>query len=136
MKTSIRTTLALIATSAGAIAQSAADGEKVFRECAACHQVGEGATNRTGSVLTDVIGRAAGSVADFKYSSSMPEADTKGLVWADDLIFDDLADSTAFLCGHLHDDIARAKMTFRLKPAEDLLDYAEFDRCGWGSHNS
>ncbi len=68
MKTAILTAIALTATSAVATAQSAEDGKKVFRKCAACHQVGEGAKNRTGPALTDVIGRTAGSVGGFKYS--------------------------------------------------------------------
>ena len=38
-------------------AQDAAAGEKIFRKCAACHQVGDGAKNKVGPVLTDVLGR-------------------------------------------------------------------------------
>ncbi len=68
----------------GAFAQDAdmvAAGEKVFKRCAACHMVGEGAKNRVGPELTDVIGRTAGTVEDFKYSDAMIEAGANGLVW-------------------------------------------------------
>ena len=225
MKLVILTITALIATCASAAAQSAEDGEKVFRKCAACHQVGEGAKNRAGPVLTDVIGRPAGSFADYEYSTSMLQANAAGLIWTEDLIFSYVADPKTFLRNYLGDDKAKAKMTFRLKPetdrraviaylasfktaglppedgfcivnatsdtylfatetregdrqlaeltpgerlcsaktqaedgvasvfkdadgfegcsrivpvgaAEDLLEYAEFDRCGWGSHDS
>ena len=43
-------------------------GEKAFQKCKACHQVGEGAKNRSGPILNGVVGRAAGSVDGFKYS--------------------------------------------------------------------
>ena len=36
-------------------------GETVFKKCAACHQVGEGAKHRIGPHLNGVIGRTAGT---------------------------------------------------------------------------
>lgn len=62
-------------------ADLAAEGESVFRRCAACHQVGPDAVNRVGPELTDVIGRTAGTVEDFRYSDAMIEAGEGGLVW-------------------------------------------------------
>lgn len=47
------------------------DGEGVFRKCAACHQVGEGAENKVGPVLTGVVGRPVASVEGFNYSDAM-----------------------------------------------------------------
>ncbi|MEY8842956.1 c-type cytochrome, partial [Cribrihabitans sp. XS_ASV171] len=58
-----------------------AAGEKVFRKCKACHQVGEGASNRTGPVLNNVVGAPAGHVEDFRYSKALEEAAEGGLVW-------------------------------------------------------
>lgn len=58
-----------------------AEGEKVFKKCAACHQIGPDAVNRVGPELTDVIGRTAGSVEGFKYSKAMAEAGAGGKVW-------------------------------------------------------
>lgn len=52
-----------------------AAGEKVFKKCKACHQVGEGAQNKTGPQLNGVVGRDIGSVDGFKYSGSMEEMD-------------------------------------------------------------
>jgi cytochrome c len=44
-----------------AMAQDAAAGEKVFAKCKICHQIGEGAKNMVGPVLSGVVGRKAGS---------------------------------------------------------------------------
>ncbi|MBV1867206.1 MAG: cytochrome c family protein [Marinosulfonomonas sp.] len=100
-------------------AQSAQDGEKIFKKCKACHQVGEGAKNKIGPILTDVIGRPAGSVGGFKYSKSMFEANAAGLVWTSETIFEYLQDPTKYLRALLDDPKARAKMTLKLKKSED-----------------
>lgn len=47
----------------------AAKGETVFKKCAACHKLD--GSNAVGPHLDGVVGRATGSVADFKYSSAM-----------------------------------------------------------------
>lgn len=62
-------------------ADLAAQGEKVFRRCAACHQVGDGAKNTVGPLLTGVVGRPAGSVEGYNYSEAMQQAGADGLVW-------------------------------------------------------
>ena len=43
------------------------NGEKVFKKCAACHAVGEGAKSKVGPPLTDVVGRKAASFEGYKY---------------------------------------------------------------------
>ncbi len=65
-----------------------AEGEKVFRKCAACHMIGPDAVNRVGPELTDVIGRTAGSVEGFKYSKAMIEAGENGKVWNNETLHD------------------------------------------------
>ncbi|SFA75113.1 sulfur dehydrogenase subunit SoxD [Poseidonocella pacifica] len=50
-----------------------AAGEKVFRKCKACHQVGEGARNRTGPHLNNLLGRRIGQIDGFKYSKALTE---------------------------------------------------------------
>jgi cytochrome c len=74
-------TMGLAAGPALAQDDLAAEGEKVFRKCGACHQVGEGAENKVGPELNGVIGRTAGSLEGFKYSDAMIEAGAGGLVW-------------------------------------------------------
>ena len=73
-------------TLSAAQAQDAAAGEKVFRKCKACHAVGEGAGNKVGPHLNDLIGRTAGTIDGFKYSKAMQEAGEGGLVWNDESI--------------------------------------------------
>ena len=61
-------TLALLASPA--MAGDAAKGETVAKKCLACHSVKD-AKNKVGPSLVGVVGRAIGSVADFKYSDDM-----------------------------------------------------------------
>ena len=50
---------------------SAIEGAKVFKKCAACHNINEGGANKIGPALWGVLGRTAGSVPDYKYSKAM-----------------------------------------------------------------
>ena len=71
--------LCLMMVPSGALAEGdPVAGEAAFRQCRACHEVGEGAANRTGPHLNAVVNRAAGSVEDYRYSPAMAES---GLVW-------------------------------------------------------
>ena len=103
-------------------AQDAAVGEQIFRKCGSCHQAGIGAKNKAGPVLTDVIGRAAGSFNAYKYGRSMLAAGDAGLVWTEENIFNYLFSPNDFLRAYLDDPKAKAKMTFRLKDEQDRRD--------------
>ena len=50
---------------------SIADGQKVFKKCAACHSIAKGGGNKIGPSLWAVLGRQAGSISDYKYSKAM-----------------------------------------------------------------
>ena len=50
---------------------SAADGEKVFKKCAACHSIAKGGANKIGPALWGVIGRKSASISDYKYSKAL-----------------------------------------------------------------
>jgi len=63
------------------ITGDAAKGEKTYKKCAACHQVGDGAKNRSGPILNGIVGSAAGQNPDFKYSKALKEAAEGGLIW-------------------------------------------------------
>lgn len=63
-------------------------GKTVFARCAACHDLNTGAV-RMGPSLKGIIGRKAGSVANFGYSAGMK---SKGVVWKEDTL-------DAFLAG-------------------------------------
>ncbi|MDO9638039.1 MAG: c-type cytochrome [Pseudotabrizicola sp.] len=59
-----------------------ARGASLFdRQCKACHQIGAGAVNRVGPVLTGLFGRRAGGVAGFTYSKPMTRMGNDGLTW-------------------------------------------------------
>ena len=85
-KLSMAAAAALIALGAAAAAvpgrqaeaADAAAGERVFKKCVACHVVDE-EKHKTGPHLVGVMGREAGSLADFKkYSKALKES---GIVW-------------------------------------------------------
>ena len=59
-------------------AGDATKGEKVFRKCKTCHTVEKDGKNKVGPNLFGVVGRKAGAVEGFKYSSAMAES---GLTW-------------------------------------------------------
>jgi cytochrome c len=57
-------------------------GAQVYqRECASCHQVGDGASHRIGPHLNRVFDRPAGSHDDFRYSDALVRQGRDGLVW-------------------------------------------------------
>jgi cytochrome c len=72
------TILAIVATLKTAAAQDAAAGENTFKICKACHQIGEGAENSVGPVLNGVVGRKAGTYADYSYSDANKNS---GISW-------------------------------------------------------
>lgn len=87
-------------------------GEKVFKKCAACHKVGEGAKNGTGPTQNGIVGRAAGSVEGFKYSKALMDMAAAGLVWDEASLDAFLENPKAFMKG--------TKMSFAgLKKPED-----------------
>ena len=53
-------------------------GERAFRQCASCHQVGLNARGGFGPQLNRLFGRRAGSAPDFAYSDAMKAS---GIVW-------------------------------------------------------
>ncbi|WP_425039963.1 c-type cytochrome [Primorskyibacter sp. S187A] len=65
-------------------AELAAVGEKVFRKCKSCHQIGDGAKNKSGPVLTGIVGAPAGAAENFRYSKVMAAAGEEGLVWSEE----------------------------------------------------
>ncbi|MCF8481943.1 MAG: cytochrome c family protein [Rhodospirillum sp.] len=99
---------ALVVGSTAPLAQAAGEsfemgdakaGEKVFRKCMACHEVGPGAKAKVGPPLTGVIGRHAGGVDGFEYSDAMSTKSQEGLVWTPENINHMLAKPKDFLPG-------------------------------------
>jgi len=91
--------LALALSGQAALAQDAENGESLFRQCRACHQVGDGAKNLVGPHLNGVIGRKPGSVEGFPYSQASKDSAAKGTVWDEATLLKYLEAPMAFMPG-------------------------------------
>lgn len=106
--------LSLLVVGAARADGDAANGEKVFKRCAACHAI-DGTTNKIGPHLGGVIGRTAGTVEGFKYSEAMIQHGKDGLVWSAETISTYLENPKEF--------IPKNKMAFPgLKKPEERAD--------------
>ncbi|SEK63300.1 c-type cytochrome [Pacificibacter marinus] len=121
------TAAALLATSS-AYAGDADAGEKDFKRCKACHTISNGDEvifkgGKTGPNLYGVVGRTAGTQADFtKYGDDLVAAGAAGLVWTQELLVDYVKDPKGFLSAQL-DTSAKSKMSFKMKDGEDVAAY-------------
>jgi cytochrome c len=89
----------------------ATKGETIFKQCMACHSIKEG-ENRVGPSLHGIIGRTAGQVAGFTYSTANK---TSGIVWSKDKLYEYLEAPQKVVVG--------TKMSFAgLKQAQDRAD--------------
>jgi cytochrome c len=96
-----------------------AEGEKAFKKCKACHQIGEGAKNKIGPQLNGLFGRTAGGTEGFRYSSDMIAAGEGGLVWDEETL-------TRFLAKP-KDMIKKTKMSFPgFRKQEDIAAIIAF----------
>jgi cytochrome c2 len=107
-------------------AQDMETGKAVFKNCAACHRIGEGAKNAAGPVLNNVIGRAAGTFKGFKYGKGMKEAAAKGLVWDAEKIDAYITDPKKYLRAFTGNKKAKAKMRFKLKDPQKRRDVVAY----------
>ncbi len=90
-----------------------AAGEDVFKKCRSCHQVGEGATNRSGPQLNAIMGRTVGGVDGFRYSAVFSDAAAAGEVWTAETLGEFLANPRGARAG--------TKMSFAgLRSQEDI----------------
>ena len=118
--------MAMAPQGAMALDGDAAKGEALFKKCSSCHMIGEGAKNRVGPVLTGVVGRTAGTFADYKYGKSIVEAGEAGLVWTEEELFDYLVNPKKYLRAKLENKKAKSKMSFRLKKEQERADIIAF----------
>lgn len=89
-----------------------AHGAVVFKKCMQCHHIGVGATNFYGPVLNGVVGRKAGTVHGYNYSSANKHS---GIVWTKKAL-------TVYLKQPQH-DVPKTYMTFKgLKNPQDIAD--------------
>ena len=90
--------VAMIGLMAGAAAAEGdpAAGERVYRQCQACHVL-DAEQNRVGPHLVGIFGREAGAVDGFNYSPAMANS---GIVWDEDTIGEYLADPRGYIPGN------------------------------------
>lgn len=67
--------------SAFAVGDAEAGGKLFAKTCGGCHSIGEGARGGFGPELNGIIGRPAGTTADYQYSDAMKNS---GVVWTRD----------------------------------------------------
>ena len=95
-------------------------GKKVFAKCAVCHGIGD-KKGAVGPSLNNVIGRQAGTQADFvkRYSAGMIAAGKGGLIWDETQIATYVADPKKKVPGN--------KMAFPgLKNPQDAADVVAY----------
>ena len=81
--------LALLAASCGVAAADgdATRGERVFQFCFACHSVNPNESAKLqGPSLVGIVGRRAGVIAGFEYSTALRAKSAEGLVWSRDVL--------------------------------------------------
>lgn len=97
----------------------AEDGEKVFKKCVACHQVGDDAKNKTGPVLNGIVGAEMAHVEDFRYGKTIEEMRDGGQVWNEDNLTAFLSNPRGFIKG--------TKMSFAgLRKEDDIKAVIEY----------
>lgn len=100
-------------------AADAEKGERVWKKCRSCHEVGIGAKKKVGPHLNNLMGRVAGSIEGYDYSKAMSDAGTDGLIWTDDTLDEFLTRPKSF--------IHNTRMSFSgLRDADDRLDLIAF----------
>jgi cytochrome c len=86
----------LMVSTGAALAQSVEDGEKSFRKCAPCHNIGPDATNKVGPELNGLDGRKSGTVAGFSYSDANKGS---GITWSEAIFKEYIKDPRAKVPG-------------------------------------
>lgn len=133
------TVAAVLAAPAFAQDGDAAAGEKVFSQCQTCHHIVDPdgnvlagrANTKTGPNLWGVVGRQAGTEAEFAsgrpgYRDAIVAAGEKGLVWTQEEIAKYVQDPTAFLREYTGDSGARSGMAFKVRSEDDAKNIAAF----------
>ena len=120
----ISLSLAAFLAAGAAVAEGFGDadkGAKIYKKCAVCHQVGQGAKNRVGPQLNGIFGRVAGTVDGVKYSESMTRMGNDGLVWTTETLDAYIENPRAL--------VSKTRMSFRgIKDEQDRSDLMAYLR--------
>lgn len=77
--------LALALSAPAVAAGDPANGQKLFKKCAACHSLDEG-KKKVGPSLYKIFGATPGQVAKFRYSKGMVAYGATGVVWNEETL--------------------------------------------------
>lgn len=125
IKTSLAATIFAVISIGSATAQDFGDadnGERIYKKCASCHKLGEGARHGVGPHLNGIFDRRAGSMEDYKrYSDGLIREGNDGLFW-------DLRTLDAYI-ENPKALVSDTRMSFRgIKDAEDRADVLAYLR--------
>jgi cytochrome c len=113
--------LAAAGTAGASEIGDAEKGKTVFKKCASCHQVGQGAKNRVGPHLNGLFGRVAGTEEGAKFSKSMVRMGNDGLTWTAETLDAYIENPRAL--------VSKTRMSFRgLSDAEDRANLIAYLR--------
>lgn len=119
----VASSLVILATTP-AIAGDAANGEKLFKRCAACHSTDAG-VNKVGPSLAGAVNRQCGSVDGYKYGKGYLAACEKGFSADEAFLTDYLKDPSGKL-SEIAGSKQSSKMAFKLKKDDEIADIIEF----------
>jgi cytochrome c len=116
--------LIVMSTAPALAAGDAANGEKLYKRCAACHSLDAG-KNKVGPSLAGTVGRECGTAEGYKYGSGYKAACEAGFVVDEAFLTDYLKDPSAKL-SEIAGSKQRSKMSFKLRKDEEVADVIEF----------
>jgi cytochrome c len=124
IKTAIVMAVVLTASAGAAWAGDPAEGQKSFRKCQPCHDIGPNAKNKVGPILNGIDGRKSGTEAGYSYSDANKNS---GITWNEQVFKEYITDPKAKIPG--------TKMVFagikNEKERDDLWSYlAQFNADG------
>ena len=79
-----------------ALPADAVFGQRIFRQCAVCHEAAKGTGHRQGPNLWNIMGAEAGRHADFNYSRALKSS---GVVWDEEMLDAYIADPMGTIPG-------------------------------------
>lgn len=100
---------------------NAVKGEELFKQCTACHAIGDGAVHTVGPTLNHVFGRTAGSAHGFEnFSPAMrAKGEEENLIWDEKSLYIFLAGPARYVPG----TIMGFEGLRREQEIKDLLSY-------------
>jgi len=102
-----------------AFAGDAKNGKKVFKKCAACHNVASGSKHKTGPKLWNIVGAKAGAQDGYRYSDWLKGS---GIEWNDETL-EAWIGTNKVKTAYFGKDVRKSRMIFAgLRKKDQILD--------------